>query len=65
MKIVLELKDVIKNIRGWMIIDYLSFLICEGEVFGFLGLNGVGKMIIIWMMVGLMKLLKGDVFICG
>lgn len=65
MKIVLELKDVTKNIRGRTIIDHLSFSIREGEVFGFLGPNGAGKTTTIRMMVGLMKLSKGDVLICG
>ncbi len=52
MKIVLELKDVTKNIRGRTIIDHLSFSIREGEVFGFLGPNGAGKTTTIRMMVG-------------
>ncbi|WP_276729628.1 ABC transporter ATP-binding protein [Bacillus sp. (in: firmicutes)] len=65
MKTVLELKNVTKNIRGRTIIDHLSFTIREGEVFGFLGPNGAGKTTTIRMMVGLMKLSKGDVLICG
>nr|WGE06349.1 ABC transporter ATP-binding protein [Bacillus subtilis] len=65
MKTVLELKNVTKNIRGRTIIDDLSFTIREGEVFGFLGPNGAGKTTTIRMMVGLMKLSKGDVLICG
>lgn len=43
MKIVLELKDVTKNIRGRTIIDHLSFSIREGEVFGFWGRTEQGK----------------------
>nr|WGD69318.1 ABC transporter ATP-binding protein [Bacillus subtilis] len=65
MKTVLELKNVTKNIRVRTIIDDLSFTIREGEVFGFLGPNGAGKTTTIRMMVGLMKLSKGDVLICG
>ncbi|ASZ02829.1 MULTISPECIES: ABC transporter ATP-binding protein [Bacillus] len=65
METVLELQQVKKTIKGRTIIHDLSFSVRAGEVFGFLGPNGAGKTTTIRMMVGLMKLSKGDIVICG
>lgn len=65
MSIAVQLENVTKTIKGRTIIDSLSFSIYEGEVFGFLGPNGAGKTTTIRMMVGLMKMSKGDIIISG
>lgn len=65
MSIAVQLENVTKIIKGRTIIDSLSFSIYEGEVFGFLGPNGAGKTTTIRMMVGLMKMSKGDIIISG
>ncbi|RYM01736.1 ABC transporter ATP-binding protein [Sporolactobacillus sp. THM7-7] len=60
-----KLEHVTKKIGGKTIIDDLSFEIYKGEVFGFLGPNGAGKTTTIRMLVGLMKMTKGNIFIQG
>ncbi|MFF2156593.1 ABC transporter ATP-binding protein [Paenibacillus chitinolyticus] len=62
---VLEIRGVNKTIRGKKIIQDLSFEVYPGEVFGFLGPNGAGKTTLIRMIVGLMKMNKGDIVIHG
>jgi ABC-2 type transport system ATP-binding protein len=61
----LKLEHVTKKMGGKTIIDDLSFEICSGEVFGFLGPNGAGKTTTIRMIVGLMRMNKGNIFIQG
>ncbi|MBO0994888.1 ABC transporter ATP-binding protein [Bacillus sp. SD088] len=61
----MELINVEKTIGKRKIINNLSFTVNKGEVFGFLGPNGAGKTTTIRMIVGLMKLSKGDIRICG
>lgn len=65
MKLIVELKDVTKVIKGRKIIDNISFQVNKGEVFGFLGPNGAGKTTTIRMMVGLMGITSGDIEIDG
>ncbi|MFX3617611.1 MAG: ABC transporter ATP-binding protein [Sporolactobacillus sp.] len=60
-----RLDHVTKRIGRKTIIDDLSFEINRGEVFGFLGPNGAGKTTTIRMLVGLMRLTKGNIFIQG
>ncbi|MFD2616457.1 ABC transporter ATP-binding protein [Terrilactibacillus laevilacticus] len=62
---VIKLEHVSKTIGKKTIIDDLSFDIYGGEVFGFLGPNGAGKTTTIRMIVGLMKLSKGNITIHG
>jgi ABC-2 type transport system ATP-binding protein len=61
----IQLQNVSKQIGKKKIIDGLSFVVYEGEVFGFLGPNGAGKTTTIRMMVGLMNITEGDIIICG
>lgn len=61
----IELKDVTKRIGRKTIVDSLNFSIGRGEIFGLLGPNGAGKTTTIRMMVGLIRLSKGDVLIRG
>lgn len=65
-KTVVELRHVTKTVRhNKNIVEDVSFQINAGEVFGFLGPNGAGKTTTIRMMVGLIKISKGDIFING
>lgn len=61
----LELINIHKKIGKKQIIEDVSFHLQEGEVFGLIGPNGAGKTTIIRMIVGLMKLTKGDIKIFG
>lgn len=65
-KTVVELRHVTKTVRhNKNIVEDVSFQINAGEVFGFLGPNGAEKTTTIRMMVGLIKISKGDIFING
>lgn len=60
-----KLEHVTKKFGSKTVIDDLSFEIYGGEVFGFLGPNGAGKTTTIRMIVGLMRMTKGNIFIQG
>ncbi|QHW30846.1 ABC transporter ATP-binding protein [Paenibacillus rhizovicinus] len=62
---IVRLQQVSKVIGRRTIIDGLTLDIPRAEVLGFLGPNGSGKTTTIRMMVGLMKMTKGDVLIEG
>ncbi len=62
---VVQLRHATKRIGRRNIVNDLSFDIPAGEVFGFLGPNGAGKTTTIRMMVGLIKISKGDILIKG
>ncbi|WP_010630663.1 ABC transporter ATP-binding protein [Sporolactobacillus vineae] len=59
------LEHVTKKFGRKTVIDDLSFKIYGGEVFGFLGPNGAGKTTTIRMIVGLMRMTRGNIFIQG
>ena len=60
---VLELKNLTKNLGGKNVVEDLSLSVKKGEIFGLLGPNGAGKTTTIRMIVGLMKITKGNVFV--
>ncbi|MFD2117849.1 ABC transporter ATP-binding protein [Paenibacillus yanchengensis] len=62
---VLQLHNVTKKIGRRVIVDQLTFDVPKGEVFGFLGPNGAGKTTTIRMIVGLIKMTKGEVIVNG
>ncbi|SFI89073.1 ABC-2 type transport system ATP-binding protein [Paenibacillus sp. UNC496MF] len=62
---IVRLQQVTKVIGKRTIIDGLTLDIPRAEVLGFLGPNGSGKTTTIRMMVGLMRMTKGDVLIGG
>src|SRR5665648_209627 len=64
-KPVVEFINVTKKIKQKMIIDDISFDFYAGEVFGFLGPNGVGKTTTIRMLFGLISITAGEVLING
>lgn len=57
------LKDVVKMYGDKLAVDYLSFTISDGELFGFLGPNGAGKTTTLKMMIGLLQPTKGEIWI--
>ena len=62
---VVKLQHATKAIRGRNIVDDLTFDVLSGGIFGFLGPNGAGKTTTIRMMVGLIKISRGDILIQG
>ena len=62
---VLEIRNLTKKFGKKTIIDNMSLTVNEGEIYGFLGPNGSGKTTVIKCIMGLLKMTKGDVFVCG
>lgn len=63
--IVLDLKNLTKKFGNRIAVNNVSFVIQEGEIFGFLGANGAGKSTTIKMITGLTTITSGDAFING
>ena len=63
--VIMEARDLTKDFEDLRAVDNLNLKIRRGEVFGFLGFNGVGKTTSISMMVGLLRPTSGQVFIDG
>ena len=59
----IELKNISLSFNKRQILDNISLTIREGEIFGLLGPNGVGKSTIFNIIIGLIKPDFGDVFI--
>ncbi|WP_160669918.1 ABC transporter ATP-binding protein [Clostridium sp. C8-1-8] len=60
---IVEVNNITKRFNDKLVLDNVSFNIKKGEVFGLLGPNGAGKSTLINLMVGLLKLDKGQVLI--
>ncbi len=61
----LVVQGVSKTINKEPIIKNISFEIKAGKIFGLLGPNGAGKTTLIKMIVGMMKMSKGEIYING
>ena len=62
----IELKNISKEYKkGKKVIDNLNMIVNDGEIFGFLGPNGVGKTTTIKMMTGILDIDNGDIIIDG
>ncbi|MBQ3502731.1 MAG: ABC transporter ATP-binding protein [Clostridia bacterium] len=62
---VLKLNNVTKVYNGKKVVDNLSLMLFEGEIFGFIGPNGAGKSTTIKMICGLTSISSGSIFING
>lgn len=62
---VLEVVNVSKSYKNLTVIDDLSFDIYAGEIFGFIGPNGVGKTTLMKIICGMAQPTHGEVFVCG
>jgi len=61
----IEIKNLTKIFNDKLVIDNVSLGIEKGEIFGLLGPNGAGKSTLINLMVGLLKIDRGEVVIGG
>lgn len=61
----LEIKNVTKRFNDKLVIDNVSLEIDKGEIFGLLGPNGAGKSTLINLIVGLLKIDKGEILVHG
>ncbi len=64
-EIAVSLKDISISYSGKSVVNDVNLDILSGEVFGLMGLNGVGKTSIIKVILGLKNADNGDVLIFG
>ena len=62
---VLEVNNISKRIGKKQILDDISFFLCNKEIVGLVGKNGVGKSTLIKVILGLQKCNKGIIKING
>jgi ABC-2 type transport system ATP-binding protein len=62
---IIRVNDLTKFYETILAVEYISFDVKQGEVFGFLGPNGAGKTTTIRMMVGLTQPSSGTAFVNG
>lgn len=62
---IVEVQGLSKSFGGFKAVDDLSFSICKGDIYGFLGQNGAGKSTTIRMLLGLIHPDAGEIFING
>ena len=60
---IIEFKNVSLSYGNRLILDNISFKINEGQIFGMLGPNGVGKSTIFNLITGLIKPKHGKIYI--
>ena len=56
-------KNIVKTYRNKRVVDGISLDVKQGEIVGLLGPNGAGKTTSFYMMVGLVKPNKGNVYL--
>jgi ABC-2 type transport system ATP-binding protein len=61
---VLEIRNINKTFFDKKVLDNISFSVKAGEIFGLIGLNGVGKTTIIKIILDLLKADGGECFVC-
>ena len=64
-EVAISAKDLCKNFGSFSAVDNVSFTICKGEIFGFLGSNGCGKTTTMRMLAGLLPPSSGSVEFFG
>lgn len=58
-------KDLVKTYRGKRVVDSVTLEVESGRVVGLLGPNGAGKTTTFYMIVGLVRADRGEVFLDG
>ena len=62
---ILKLNNVSKIYNKRKVVDNLSLMLFEGEIFGFIGPNGAGKSTTVKMICGLTGISSGNIFVNG
>lgn len=57
--------DVVKTIKGTVVIDHVSMTLTSGHVYGFKGVNGSGKTMLMRLCAGLIYPSEGEVSVDG
>lgn len=65
MKNIIEVKNLKKYYKEVKAVDNISFLVNEGELFAFLGINGAGKSTTINMITGTLEMDAGEILVNG
>ena len=63
--IVIDVVDLTKQFGNFTAVDHISFDVCRGEIFGFLGANGAGKTTAMQMLCGISKPTSGKGTVAG
>lgn len=63
MSLTITTKELVKIYKSRTVVNQVSFTVQQGEIVGLLGPNGAGKTTSFYMVVGLIKPDKGDVFL--
>lgn len=61
----LKIAEISKSFNGKTVLDKVSFEVKQNEIFGFIGLNGVGKTTLIKIMLDLLDQENGEIEIFG
>lgn len=62
---VIKAENLTKTFGGFVAVDHISFSVCRGEIFGFLGANGAGKTTAMRMLCGLSRPSDGRAEVAG
>ena len=61
----LELKELVKEYKGFRAVDKINIQIQKGDILSLLGPSGCGKTTTLRMIAGLLTPTEGDVFLAG
>lgn len=62
---VLKTKDLVKQIKGVLVLDKVNMSISQGDIYGFIGNNGAGKTTFMRTITGLVKYNSGEIKLFG
>lgn len=65
MHTIIQTKHISKSYKGHQAVKDISLSISQGEIYGFIGLNGAGKTTIIRMLLGMIRPTRGASYING
>lgn len=65
MKTTIHTDKLTRKFGTFTAVDEISFDVCQGEIFGFLGANGAGKTTAMRMLCGLLKPSGGHATVAG
>jgi ribosome-dependent ATPase len=64
-EVAIEAADLTQRFGDFVAVDHVSFRICRGEIFGFIGSNGCGKSTTMKMLTGLLPGSEGRALLFG